>query len=156
MSCVNCLSGKGLTEAHDFAVALAAGREVRAALGAAHRQGGESIFEGLLETEEFQDREVHRSVETDAAFVRADGVVELHAVADVVLHFALVVKPGDAEGDDAVGLDHALDDFVAFEFGVLVVDVFYTHKNLADSLEVFFFTGVFGLEGRHDTVDVHV
>ena len=44
------LQDEGLAETHDFSVALAAGREVRAALAATHRQGSECIFEGLLET----------------------------------------------------------------------------------------------------------
>ena len=116
---------EGLAETHDFAVALAAGREVAAAFCTAHGECGEGVFESLLKAEELEDGEVYGSVETDAAFVRADGIVELHAVADVVLHFAFVVEPCYAESDDAVGLDHAFYDFVAFEFGMLVVDFFY-------------------------------
>ena len=116
---------ESLAEAHDFTVALAAGREVAAALGAAHRQGGEGIFEGLFEAEELEDRQVYGSMETDTALVRADSVVELHAVAEVVLYLALVVDPGYTEGYDTVGLDHTLYNFIAFEFGMLVVDVLY-------------------------------
>ncbi len=62
-------------------------------------------------------------METDATFVRADGIVELHAVTYVVLNFALVVNPGYTESEDTVGFDHTFDDFVAFEFRVLVVYV---------------------------------
>ena len=91
----------------------------------AHRQGGEGVFESLLEAEEFKYREVYRRVEADAAFVRADGIVELNSVAEVVLNFALVVDPCYTEGDNAVRLDHALDNFITLELGVLVVDVFY-------------------------------
>ena len=146
---------EGLAETHDLAVALAAGREVAAALGAAHGQRGEGVLEGLLEAEELQDAEVDGSVEADAALVRADGVVELYAVAYVVLYFALVVDPCHAEGDDAVGLDHALDDFVALEFGMLIVDVLYGHEHLFYGLKIFLLAGVLGLEVGHDFVNIH-
>ncbi len=46
---------EGLAETHDFTVALAAGREVAAAFCATHGQSGESVFESLLETEEFEN-----------------------------------------------------------------------------------------------------
>ena len=41
---------KGLTELHDLVVALTTDAEVRAALTATHRQCGQRILEGLLET----------------------------------------------------------------------------------------------------------
>ena len=146
---------EGLAEAHDFAVALATGGEVAAALCAAHRKGGECVFECLLEAQELENGKVYRSVEADTAFVRADGVVELHTVADVVLYFALVVDPCHAEGNYAVRLNHAFDDFVALELGVLVVDVLYRHKHFFHCLQVLFFAGVLGFEGSHDTVNIH-
>ena len=146
---------EGLAEAHDFTVALAAGREVGAALCAAHRQSGEGILECLLEAEELEDRQVDRCVEADTALVRADGVVELYAVADVVLHLALVVEPGYTESDDTVGFDHTFDYLVAFKFGVLVVHVLYTQEHFSHSLEVFLFAGVFGLKVGHDFVYIH-
>lgn len=64
-------------------------------------------------------------MEADATFIRAYGIVELNAVADIVLHFAGIVNPGDAERYDAVGLYHALDDFIFFKLGMTVVDVGY-------------------------------
>ena len=48
------LKHEGLAETHDFSVALANGVEVRATLTTAHGQRGQSILEGLLETEELQ------------------------------------------------------------------------------------------------------
>ena len=55
-------------------------------------------------------------METDTALVGAYRVVELHAVAYVVLNFALVVDPAYTECEDAVRFDHALDDFGFFKF----------------------------------------
>jgi hypothetical protein len=46
---------KRLAEAHDLAVALALGIEVRPALAGAHRQAGQAVLEGLLEREELED-----------------------------------------------------------------------------------------------------
>ena len=140
---------EGLAEAHDFTVALATGREVATAFTAAHRQGGEGVFECLFKAEEFEDREVHGSVEADTAFVRANGVVELHAIADVVLYFAFVVDPGYAEGNDTVGFNHAFDDFVALELGVLVVHFFYREQYFFHCLQIFFFTGMLGFQVSH-------
>ncbi len=116
---------KRLAEAHDFTVALATGREIRTAFRTTHRECGQSVLESLLETEEFQNRKVDRRVEADTTLVRADGVVELHAVTDVVLHVTIVVKPGNTECDNLVRLDHTLDDFVAFKLRMLVVNVNY-------------------------------
>ena len=45
-----------------------------------------------------------------AALVGADGAVELHAEAAVDLDLALVVHPGHAEHDLALGLHDALQD----------------------------------------------
>ena len=62
-------------------------------------------------------------METDTALVRADSVVELNTIADVVLHFALIVHPGYTECHDAVRLNHPLDNFVFFKFGMTVINV---------------------------------
>ena len=94
-------------------------------------------------------------METDAALVRADGVVELHAIAEVVLYLAFVVDPGNAESDDAVRLDHALDDAVLLELGMLVVNVSYREQDLFDGLQILFFARVLCLEGVHDIVNIH-
>ncbi len=64
-------------------------------------------------------------METDTAFVGANSVVELYAIAYVVLYFALVVNPGDAESEDTVGLYHTFDQTCFLELGVLVVNLFY-------------------------------
>jgi len=41
-------------------------------LSATHAKPGERIFENLLETEEFEDREIDCGMEAKAAFVRAE------------------------------------------------------------------------------------
>ena len=94
-------------------------------------------------------------MEADTALIRADGVVELYAVAKVGLHFAAVVDPCDTEREDAVGLDHTLYNAGLFKLRVLVVDIFHTHQHFFHSLQILLFTRVLGLEGAHDTVNVH-
>ncbi len=94
-------------------------------------------------------------METYAALVRADGVVELYAIADVVLHLAAVVNPRYAECDDAVRLDHALNDFCFFEFRMLVVDVLYADENFLHSLKVLLFAGVLGFKPTQNIVNIH-
>ena len=56
------LGHEALAEAHDFHVALAVGVEVRAALAAAHGQGGQAVLEGLLKAEELQDALIDRGM----------------------------------------------------------------------------------------------
>ena len=94
-------------------------------------------------------------METDASFVRADGIVELHAVADIVLNFAFVVDPCHAECDNAVGFDHAFDYLVTFEFRMLVIHVLNREKNFLHSLKVFFFARMLGFQVGHDMVNIH-
>ena len=112
-----------LTEAHDLGLALAAWREVTAALATAHGQCGQCVLECLFKSEELQDAEVDRSVEAQAALVGTDGAVELYAVTDVDLHFALVVYPGHAESSDALGFYDALHNLGFLKLGMLVVNV---------------------------------
>ena len=50
---------ESLTETHHLSIALAAGREVGAALASAHGQSGERVLESLLESKEFEDAEIH-------------------------------------------------------------------------------------------------
>ena len=93
-----------LAEAHDFGFAATARCKVGTTLGSAHRQCGQGVLEGLLKAEELQDAEIDGGMETHAALVRANGVVELHAIAEVDVYLSVIVGPGHAEGDDAVGL----------------------------------------------------
>ena len=136
------LGHEALAEGHDFLVGLALGVKVRTALAAADGQAGEGVFEDLLKAEEFEDAEVHRGMEAQAALVGADGVVELHAVALVDADMALVVHPGHAEEDHAVRLDHALEDGVALVDGIAVHDRREGFEHLARRLMEFRFAGI--------------
>ena len=109
-----------MAETHHFGVGFAFGIEVGTAFTAAHRQGGQRIFEDLFESQEFEHAQIYGGVEAQAAFVGADDGVHLDAVAAVYLHLALVVHPGDAEHNHALGLDDALQQA---GFGVLRVFV---------------------------------
>jgi len=109
------LGHQRLAEAHHFAIALAFRIEIAAAFPAAHRQGGQGVFEGLLEAKEFENRQVNRRVETHPAFIRADGRVELHAPRAVDLDLIAVIHPHHAE------LDHALRFHQTFQQSKLTI-----------------------------------
>ena len=128
------LCHKCLTELHHLVVALATDREVRSALAATHRQRGECVLESLFEAEELQNAQVYRRVESQSTLIRADGAVELHAVAQVHLYLALVVDPGHTEGNDALGFHDALHDLRLLELGVLVIHILDALQHLSDSL----------------------
>src|SRR5699024_2079295 len=136
------LGHEALAEAHDFHVALALGVKVRAALAAAHGQGGQAVLEDLLETQELQDALVDRGVEAQAALVGADGAVELNAVAAVDLHLALIVHPGHTEGDDPLGLDQTLDQAGLLVLGVLFHQGLDALQHLLHSLQELRLVGV--------------
>jgi len=84
---------KALAEPHHLIVALAFGIEIRSAFAAAHGQRGERILEHLLECKEFQNAEVDRGMEAQAAFVWSDGAVHLDAEATVDFNIALIIRP---------------------------------------------------------------
>ncbi len=94
-------------------------------------------------------------METQTAFIRADGVVELDAVAGIHLHFAAVVDPNDLECETAVGFNDAFRDAVGFEFGVAVVGLLDSHQDLAHGLEVFALARVPTFQVGHQFFDLH-
>lgn len=94
-------------------------------------------------------------METDAALVRANGFIELHAIAEVGLNLAAVIDPCHAECDDTVGLDHALDDACFFEFRVLVVDIGYRDKDFLHGLQILFFSRMLCFQRAHDGIYIH-
>ena len=149
------LQHEGLAETHDLGVGLALGIEIAAALGTAHREGREGVLEGLLEAEELQHGGSHGAVEAQAALVGTDGAVELDAVAGVGLDLALVIGPRHAEREDAVRLDHPLDDLRLLEFRMLVIDFLDALEHLLYRLQIFAFAGVLGLETGHDVFRFH-
>jgi hypothetical protein len=116
------LAHEGDAELADLVVALALGVEVGAPFAAAHVDcqrrsvvmtcrsehrtrrltSGESILVDLLETQELQDREVHRRVKAKSALVGAEAGVELHSVTPVDLHLTFVIFPEDPKLDDSL------------------------------------------------------
>jgi len=144
-----------LAETHDFSVGFAYRVEVGTALCTAHRKRGEGVLEGLLETEELQHGGVYCLVETQTAFVRADCAVELYAVTEVGLYFALVVNPRYAESEDTVRLDDTFNDFGLLKFGMLVVNLFDRFEDFAYCLQVFAFTRVAKFQVRHQFLNIH-
>ncbi len=130
------LTHEGLAETHDLTIRLAAWREVGATLGTTHRKRGEGVLEHLLEGKELQNTDVDGCVETQTAFVGANGVVVLHAVTHVCAHIALVVDPVNAELDDAVGDAQTLDEVDFLKLRMLVVLILDGSEHLAHCLDV--------------------
>ena len=94
-------------------------------------------------------------METDAAFVRANGIVVLDAVAHVGLHVALVVSPRDAELVHAIGDAQTLDEVHLIELGVLVVLFFDSAEHFFYGLMVFRLAGETTLEVFQYLLCVH-
>ena len=74
-------------------------------------------------------------MEAKAALVGADRGVILHAEAAVDTGLALIVHPGDAELEHALGLDKALEKTGSLPLGVLVDDELQGFKDLAHGLQ---------------------
>ena len=131
-----------LAEAHDLAVALALGVKIRSALGAAHRQTGERVLEGLFKAEEFDDGGVYAGMQTQTALVRTDGGVELYAVAAVHTDLARIVDPSHAEGNKSFRFDKTLDNARLNKVGTHRKHRFNGFENLFYCLNELGFTGV--------------
>ena len=141
-------------EAHDLGVGLAAGVEVRSALGSAHGQGGERILESLFESEELHDAEVHAGMEADTALIRADRAVTLDAEAAVDVDFSAVVHPGDTEHEHALGFHDAFQNLLIHQMGIGGYVGSHAFHHLAYGLMELFFTGVLGYDIGHDALDI--
>jgi hypothetical protein len=148
------LEHEGLAEAHDLAVRLALGIEVRAALCTAHRKRRERVLEDLLEAQELQDREVHGRMQADAALVGPDGRVELDAIAAVDLDLALVVHPGNTEHDDTLRLYQALEQSLLLILGMGIKCRLEGEEHLAGRLDEFRLVCIARLEILYHTFRV--
>ena len=148
------LGHEALAEAHDFVVALALGIEIRSAFAAAHGQRGQRVLEDLLEGQELQDAEIDRGMEAQAALVGADGAVHLNAEAAIDLNVALVVKPRNAEHQDALGLHDALKDAGRDVFRMPLQHQAQRVEHFLYCLVEFRLGGVLGLHQGHNIVDV--
>lgn len=63
------LRHEGLAEAAHFRIRLALWIKVGASLASTHRQSGKSVFEYLLEAEEFEDALIHTWMEAQSSLV---------------------------------------------------------------------------------------
>ena len=93
-------------------------------------------------------------MEAQTALVGADRGVELHTVAAVDLDLAVVVHPGNAEDDDALGLDEALHEAGLFPLGVFVDDVLKALKDFVNGLQEVGLVGVVLLKVGEDAVQI--
>ena len=148
------LGHERLAEVHDLVVGLALGVKVGATLAATHGKRGEGVLEDLLEAEELEHAERDGGVEAQATLVRADGGVELDAVATVDLDLAGVIHPRHAEHDDALGLDEALQQGCLLILGVGVQRGLDGAEDLGRGLEELGLLGVALLELRQDLLGV--
>ena len=143
------LGHEALTEPHHLVVALPFRIEIGSTFAAAHRQRRQGVFEHLLEGEELEDAQVHRRMESQAAFVRADGAVHLDPVAAIDLVRAAIVLPRHAEHHHAFGLHHALDDPRAAILGTPLEDQIQRFDNFLHRLVKFGFARVLRSHFRH-------
>ena len=114
------LRHKRLAEAHDFHLGPALGIKVRTALATANGQAGQGIFEDLLKTEELNDAQVDRRMETQSALVGAERRIELDAKTAIDLDITIVIDPRHAEDELALRFTETLHQAV-----VRVLRVFF-------------------------------
>ena len=150
------LGDKGLAEAHDLGIALAAGVKVGTALGAADGQTGHSVLEDLLKAQELDDGQVDGGVKADAALVGTKGRVILNAVAAVDMPHMVVVLPGDAELDGPLRLHHALQQGSLLILGVGVDHRLQRGQDLFHGLQELRLVGVLRLGGLEHSFDVRI
>ena len=138
------LGHKALAETHNLSVRLALGVKVRAALTAAHRQTCQGVLKGLLKAEELDNALVYRGMEAESSLVGTDRAIELNAEAAVDLNLAVVVYPRNAEFDNALRLNHHIDDAALNIDGALLHNGFERFENLANGLVELALAGVAG------------
>ena len=152
------LGHEALAETHDFGVGLALGVEVAAALGTAHGQGGQGVFQHLLEAQELDRALGDAGMEAQAALVGADSAVELHTPAPVDMGLALVVAPGNAEFHHPVRCGHPLQNGVLLILGMLGDDRLQRSQDFLHGLDELGHRAVVFLDGFQYTfhISVHV
>ena len=93
-------------------------------------------------------------MKADAAFVRADGIVVLHAPATLHADVTLVVLPADAETDHPVGLGDAAEDLVLVILLLVLNEVEDVLRNLLNRLHVLGLARVAPLEPFDKTGEI--
>ena len=136
------LMHEALAETHDLGIGFALGVEIGAALAAAHGEGGQAVFEDLLEAKELDDGGAHCRMEAKAALVRPNGGVELDAVAAVDVELALVVIPGDTELNETLRLDERVYDAALFIAGIGLDQRLKAFEDFLNGLEKFGLVGI--------------
>ena len=81
-------------------------------------------------------------METNTAFVRANGIVELHTIAEVRLNFTLIIHPRYTESKDTVRFNQTFYNFRFLELGMLIIDIFDGKKNFLYGLKILRLAGV--------------
>jgi hypothetical protein len=104
------LGHETLTEPHHLVVCPPLRIEIGSAFAAAHRQRRQRVLEYLLEGEKLQHAQRHRGVESEAALVRSNRAVHLHAISAIHLHASRIVLPDDPEHHHPFGFDETLDN----------------------------------------------
>ena len=77
---------------------------------------------------ELQDRKVHRCVETDTAFVRADCVVMLNTVTHIGLNITFIVHPSHTELIYSIRNTQTFDQVYFIKLRMFVVFFFNSRK----------------------------
>mmetsp|Transcript_1488 Transcript_1488/g.2942 ORF Transcript_1488/g.2942 Transcript_1488/m.2942 type:complete len:337 (-) Transcript_1488:16-1026(-) len=139
------LGHERLAEAHNFGVGAALGVKVTATLSTTHGESRKGVLEDLLKAKELDDGQVDGGVEAKASLVGTDGGVELDTEATVHLLDTVVVNPGNAELDGALGLADALENGKVLR--LLLDDRLQRVKHLTHSLEKLGLVGISGLHG---------
>ena len=148
------LGHEGLTEMHDLVVGLALGVEVGTSLAAAHGKGGQRVLKDLLEAQELEHAQRNGGVKAQAALVGSNRRVELNAVTTVDLNLARIVDPGNAEHNDALGLDETLENGGLLVLGMSIESGLQGAQNLSSSLDEFGLLRVTSLEVLEDRLGV--
>ncbi len=82
------LSHKTLAEAHNRCRTLPLGSEVAAAFAATDGQRSQRVLKICSKPKNFDNGQIHRGVQAQAALIGADSAVELHTVAAIYMHTA--------------------------------------------------------------------
>src|SRR5581483_1328287 len=112
------------------------------------------IFEDLFECEEFQDAEIHGRMEAQPALVGTDPAVHLDAESAIDLDISLIVKPGNAEHNDALGFYNALKNLGGSIFGMLLQHQPKRFKYFLDGLVELGLGRVLGFNQIHYAVNI--
>ena len=94
-------------------------------------------------------------MEPQPALVRADRIVELHAVTDIHMHRTPVVHPRHFECENTVRFHDPFGDAVRLEFRMTVVNLLDRKQHFVYRLQVLALAGVTHCEFVHQFLDLH-